>query len=209
MEAIKTISQDEQKSITINAIRRMKQFIEEEETKKKEAEAENKLYVPSEPPFFFVIRIRSANKASPDVVSALKNFRLHKINTATFVINNKSTVSVLKQVRSYVAYGTLSLETIRKLLYTRAFCRHNGERKNITPETLFAKFGGEINTVEEIVEALFLGRKNASQINKWLWPFRLSSPVQGYKGRKIKDFVEGGATGDHGRYLNDLIGKML
>ncbi|KAI5185418.1 large subunit ribosomal protein L7e [Nematocida homosporus] len=203
------VSPAEVKDITIRTIKQMKEYLAEEERKKEEATANNSIYVPAESPFFFAVRIRSANKASPDIISALKTLRLHRINTGTFVVNNKSSKSTLHLVRSYIAFGTLSLECIRNLLYTRGFCRHNGQRKNITSKTLMARFGGEINTVEEIVSALFLGRTNASAINKWLWPFHLNSPRKGFGGRKIKDFAEGGSTGDHGRYLTDLIQRML
>jgi len=209
MNAVQQLSPKEVENITVSCIKRMKKFLAEEERKTKEAEERNEIYVPGEAPFFFAIRIRSALRAPPKVIKDLKSLRLHRIHTGTFVVNNKSTKPMLHNVKSYIAYGTLSLQTIRRMLYERAFCKYNGERKNITPEVLFDRFGGEINTIEEIVEALFLGRTNASAINKWLWPFRLSSPRKGYGGRKIRDFVDGGSTGDHGKYLDELVSRML
>ncbi|KAI5189113.1 large subunit ribosomal protein L7e [Nematocida minor] len=201
---------DEIKNKTIASIRRMKDFVEAEARKQEEAEKNNSIYVPAEAPFLFVVRIRSANKCSPDVSTALDCLRLRNINTGTFVINNKSSKSLLQKVRAYVAFGNLSLETIRKLIYTRAFGKYNGKRVNITQELLEEKFGGSVETLEDIVEALFLGkRQDASAINKWLWPFRLSCPRKGFGGRKIKDFTEGGATGDRGRYLDELITRMI
>ncbi|KAI5191937.1 large subunit ribosomal protein L7e [Nematocida sp. AWRm77] len=209
MTGLQRLSDDQLKQITIEAIRRIKTHMAEEEQKKKDAEEKNEIYVPKEPAFFFAVRIRSHLRASPDVISALKCLRLHRVHSGTFVANNKSNRANLHKVKSYVAYGTLSIETIRKLLYTKGFCKYNGQRTNITPEVMFEKFGGEINTVEEIVEALFLGRANSSAINKWLWHFRLSCPVKGFGGRKIKDFADGGSSGDNGRYLDALVSRML
>lgn len=210
MNTVEQATTGEIEKKTIAAIRRMKDFVASEEEKKEAAEKANSIYVPAEAPFLFAIRIRSSNKASPDVVSALNTLRLRNTNTGAFVINNKSSKSLLQKVRAYVAFGTLSLETIRQLIYTRAFARYNGNRVNITQELLAEKFGGAVETVEDIVEALFLGkRQDASAINKWLWPFRLSCPRKGFGGRKIKDFTEGGATGDRGRYLDELIKRMI
>lgn len=209
MTALQRLPDEQLKQITTDTIKRIKRHLAEEERKKQEAEENNSIYVAGEAPFFFAVRIRTHLGAPPDVISALKYLRLHSINSGTFVVNNKATRTNLHKVKSYVAYGTLSVETIRTLLYTRAFCRYNGQRTNITPEVLFAKFGGEINTIEEIVEALFLGRSNGSAINKWLWHFRLSCPRKGFGGRKIKDFAEGGSAGDHGRYLDKLVARML
>ncbi|KAI5181660.1 large subunit ribosomal protein L7e [Nematocida sp. AWRm80] len=209
MEETQVLSKEQIKEITIGSIKRMKNIIKEEEEKKIEAEKNNQIYVPEETKVLFVVRIRSANKASPAIVRLLKNFRLHNINTGTFVINNYSTMQMLRKVRTYVAYGTLSLETMRELIYTRGFCKINGCRQNITQDTLYARFGGEIAAVEQIVEALFVGAPNAGEINKWLWPFRLSAPNGGFGGRKIRDFAEGGSTGDHGRYLENLVKRMM
>ncbi|EHY64429.1 large subunit ribosomal protein L7e [Nematocida ausubeli] len=210
MNQVHQLTTSEVESKTIASIRRMKDFIKEEAEKKEQAEKNNSIYVPAEVPFFFVVRIRSSNKASPDVMCALDTLRLRNVNTGTFVINNKSSKSLLQKVRAYVAYGTLSLETIRKLIYTRGFGRYNGSSVNITQELLFTKFGGAVETLEDIVEALYLGnRSDASAINKWLSPFKLSCPRKGFGGRKIKDFTEGGSTGDRGRYLDDLIKRMI
>ncbi|KAI5166446.1 large subunit ribosomal protein L7e [Nematocida sp. AWRm78] len=204
------LTTNEIESKTIATIRRMKAFLKEEEEKKEEAEKNNSIYVPAEAPFFFVVRIRSSNKAAPDVMCALDTLRLRNVNTGTFVINNKSSKSLLQKVRAYVTYGTLSLETIRKLIYTRGFGRYNGMPVNITPKVLAEQFGGAVETVEDIVEAIFMGnRSDASAINKWLRPFKLSCPRKGFGGRKIKGFTEGGATGDRGRYMDELIQRMI
>ncbi|KAH9386703.1 large subunit ribosomal protein L7e [Nematocida major] len=210
MNQVQKLTPSEVESKTISAIRRMKEHLKEEEQKHKEAEAANSIYVPAEAPFFFVVRIRSSNKASPGIMCALDCLRLRNVNTGTFVVNNKSTKSLLQKVRAYVAFGTLSLDTIRKLIYTRAFGKHDGNKVNITTELLAERFGGAVETLEDIVEALFLGkRQDASAINKWLMPFTLSCPRKGFGGRKIKDFTEGGSTGDRGAYLDELIRRMI
>lgn len=210
MNQVYQLTPSEIESKTVTTIRRMKEFLKAEEQRKEEAEKNNSIYVPSEPPFYFAVRIRSSNKAAPDVMSALDCLRLRNVNTGTFVINNNSSKSLLQKVRAYVAFGTLSLETIRELVYTRAFGKYDGKKVNITTELLAEKFGGAVETVEDIVEALFLGnRPDASAINKWLMPFTLSCPRKGFGGRKIKDFAEGGATGDRGKYLDELIRRMI
>lgn len=212
MEQVQTqsLSEEQIRRITVDTIKRMKEFIKEEQEKKEQAESNNSIYVPAEPPFYFAVRIRSSNRARPEIRKALSTLRLHtNINTGAFVINNSSSKTLLQQVRSYIAFGTLSLETIRELIYKRGLCRYKSQRKNITQEVLFDRFGGEISTVEEIVEALFLGKPNATEINKWLWPFKLNSPSKGFGGRKIRDFTDGGSTGDHGKYLDNLVRRMI
>lgn len=203
------LSEEEIRNITVNSIRRIKLHMAEEEEKAREAEKKNGIYVPAEAPMFFAIRIRCAYKAPPDVAKALKMLRLTRLNTGAFVVNNKSCKSLLHKVKSYITYGTLSLEAIRELLYKKGLCRHNGNKSNITQEILFERFGGEVRTIEEIVEAFYLGKKNASAINKFLWPFHMNSPKMGFGGRKIKDFAEGGSTGYRGKYMSELVTRMI
>ena len=53
------------------------------------------------------------------------------------------------------------------------------------------------------------GKKTkVAEIKKFLAPFKLSKPTNGY-GEKRKPLKRGGVYGDHGIAINDLLLKMI
>ena len=69
------------------------------------ARKNGEFYVPEEPKVAFVIRIRGIIGVSPKVRKILQLLRLRQINNGVFVRMNKATISMLRLVEPYVAYG--------------------------------------------------------------------------------------------------------
>lgn len=195
--------------ITREVIERMLRRRQDIDELRRRAEDQGNFYVPAELPVFIAVRIKGINKVSPAVKKTLELLRLNKVNTATFVKNNKSTKKMLSIVRGHVAYGYPSLELVRELLYKRGFCRVDGARVNLSQSALNFKFGGEITTVEEIVEIIYECAERFSEVNRFLWPFHLHSPTGGFAKKKILDVSEGGSSGNHDALISDLVMRMI
>jgi large subunit ribosomal protein L7e len=98
---------------------------------------------------------------------------------------------------------------VRELVYKRGLAKVNGQRMTLTNEAVEDHFKGEIRCTEELIYQIIKGTPNSTKATNFLWPFTLQPPRKGFGGRKIKDVVEGGATGNHGFKIGDLVKKMI
>jgi len=72
-------------------------------------------------------------------------------------------------------------------------------------EKNLGKFG--IVCTEDLIHELYTTGPHFKQANKFLWPFKLSSPRGGF--RKIRThFIEGGDAGNREDKINDLVQRM-
>merc|ERR1712024_69688 len=111
-------------------------------------------YVPSEPKFAFVIRIRGINQVAPKVKKVLQLFRLRQINNGVFIKLNQATINMLRICEPYITWGPVNLKSVRDLIYKRGFVKVDGKRTPITSndiiEERLGKFG--IICVEDLVQ---------------------------------------------------------
>ncbi|MCX8158557.1 MAG: 50S ribosomal protein L30 [Candidatus Diapherotrites archaeon] len=151
---------------------------------------------------FAVIRMRGEVKVAPDIKTTLSMLRLHKVNHAVLVSNNKATKGMLEKIKDYVTYGEIDDKVLAKLIIKRGRLPGN---KRITEEYLKSK---GINNIEELISALKGGKKIQDFGIKPV--FRLSPPSKGLRKKGIKrSFREGGNLGYCGQYINKLLLKMI
>jgi large subunit ribosomal protein L7e len=177
--------------------------------KKQELESKNLLFVPSEPEFLVVMKLRSSLRAPPKQRKILELLRLERINSLVFVKNNKSTRRMLQLAKDYVSFGFISYEMLRELIYKRATCRINNVVTKLSNETIDTAFGGEIRCIEEIVHHIYFGTDSFKHVNNFLCAIRLHAPIGGFKGRKSRGFAEGGYMGNHYDLIGETISKMI
>ncbi|KAM0676504.1 60S ribosomal protein L7 [Gurleya vavrai] len=192
---------------TIKHLTQYKQKQAEIDAKVKQAETENAFYVPSEPHFFCVVRIRGMNRVPPKERKTLDILRLRAPNSCILLKNNKGTRSMLQLVRNYVAFGYISLDLLRELVYKRGMHKDGEKVINITNEIIEDKFGS-LSCLEDLISCLWNDKK-FSEINRFFTPFRLSCPKGGFKGKKSKDFLDGGECGNQQFLLGNLIKRMI
>jgi len=169
----------------------------------------NTFFVEPEAKVVFVIRIRGINGVSPKVKKALQLLRLRQIHNGTFVKINGASLQILKLVEPYVTYGTPNLKSVRELIYKRGYGKINGQRiqlrQNVLIHDNLGRFG--IHCVEDIIHEIFTCGPHFKEVNRFLWAFKLASPVGGFVKKRIH-FVEGGDCGDREHYINRLIRRM-
>ncbi|KAJ3243020.1 60S ribosomal protein L7 [Chytriomyces hyalinus] len=177
---------------------------------KRAAKANNSFYVPAEAKLAFVVRIKGINKLAPKPRKILQLLRLTKINAGVFVKLNKATLQMLQWVSPYIAWGYPNLKTTRELIYKRAFAKVDKQRipihDNSVVETSLGKYG--VICIEDIIHEIFTVGPNFKQVNNFLWPFALSNPTGGFKGKKVRHFIEGGECGNREDKINELVQRM-
>merc|ERR1711863_156733 len=123
----------------VDIFKRAEKYVKEYTTKERDeirlardAKKEGNYYVPSEPKYAFVIRIRGVNQVAPKVKKALQLFRLRQINNGVLVKLNKATINMLRICEPHITWGTPSLKSVRELIYKRGFVKREGCRTAIT-----------------------------------------------------------------------------
>jgi len=204
------------KNIRVTAFKRAEKYAKEYRVAQKNdirmkriARNTGSFYLSPEPKLAFVIRIRGINGVSPKVRKILQLLRLRQIHNGVFVRLTNATMQMIRLVEPYIAYGYPSLKSVRNLIYKRGFVRVNGQRKPITDNMMIAnklKKQGVV-CVEDMIHEIYTVGPNFKKVNKFLWPFKLSSPRGGFldTGRQ---FTDSGDAGNHEKYINNLIHKM-
>jgi len=208
--------QQKQACVRSHAVRNAKGYLKE--YKQAEADLVNNrrtarrdgiFYVEPEAKVVFVIRIRGINGVSPKVRKALQLLRLRQIHNGTFVKVNGASRQILKLVEPYVTYGAPNLKTVRELIYKRGHAKVGRDRIALTDNSIIHDNLGRlgIHCMEDIIHEIYTCGSNFKKVNKFLWPFKLSSPLGGFVKKRIH-FAEGGDAGDREHYINKLVRKM-
>ena len=95
---------------------------------RRNAKANNEIYVPPEEKVVFVIRIRGIIGLSPKVKKILQLFRLRQLHNGVFVRLNGATIKMLRLIEPFIAYGFANLKSTRELIYKRGFGKVSAQR---------------------------------------------------------------------------------
>lgn len=188
----------------------LKEIKSEMSEEKKKLSNTSELYVPAEPNFFIAIQLKSQIRIAPRPKKTLSLLRLKQINNCVIVRNNQSIKNMLQNAKDYIAFGSISYELLRKLIYLRGYGKINGTKVKLTNENIEAAFNGKYKCIEELCEVIFHGKEDIKEVLKFLCPFKLSPPKNGFpNGHKKKDFIQGGSSNDHKELLGNLLEKMI
>jgi len=166
-------------------------------------------FVEPEAKVALVVRIRGINGVSPKVRKVLQLLRLRQLHNATFVKINKATSMMLQLVSPYITYGYPNLKTVRELVYKRGYGKVGGQRTALTDNKIIEQVLGkyDVLSVEDVIHQIVTLGPHFKEVNKFLWPFKLSSPKGGFLKKRVS-FVEGGDAGNREEHINELIRKM-
>jgi large subunit ribosomal protein L7e len=178
---------------------------------RRQAKADGQIYVPEENKVVFVMRVRGIIGLSPKVRKILQLLRLRQIHNGVFVRVNAATEKMLRLVEPFIAYGYPNLKSVRALVYKRGFGKVTGQRiplsSNEVVQAGLGKFG--IQCVEDVIHEIYTSGAHFKEVSNFLWPFKLQSPRGGFIGKKLNHFIEGGACGQQGEKINNLIKKVI
>lgn len=174
------------------------------------AEAEGTYFVPAEAKVALVIRLKGLVGIDPRSKKILRLFRLLQRNNATFVKLNKATITMLKKVEPYVAYGYPSPKLVRELIYKRGCGSLNGQRLPLTTNEIVRLGLGHlgIESVEDLAHEIYTCGPNFTAANRFLWTFKLSTPKGGFK-QVTRHYNEGGDAGNRENLIDALVERMI
>ena len=135
-----------------------------------------------------IIRIRGSVKTRGEVEETLFRIRLRRKYACVVLQDSKNLNGILKHVRDYVAYGTISETILEKLIAQRG--QAIDKTKKIEPK--------------KVAEGFNKGKRWESMNVKPF--FRLHPPR---KGIKSKLHYPQGALGNHGTEIIKLLDRML
>eukprot|EP01041_Mallomonas_annulata_P010312 gene10312-21515_t len=178
---------------------------------RRQAKANNQIFIAPEAKLVFVIRVRGIIGVSPKVKKILQLFRLRQLHNGVFIRVNAATTKMLRLVEPFVAYGYPNLKSIRELIYKRGHGKASGHRVPLTSNTIIQSVltGTGVECVEDVIHEIFTVGDNFKVVSNFLWPFKLASPKGGFIGKKLNHFIEGGSCGFQGTNINALIKKMI
>ena len=158
------------------------------------------------PKLYFAIRIRGAPGMSKKNEDTLKMLRMHKVNHGVLIWGSKSQLGMLLKVNSYISFGEIDKKTLIRLLRVRGKVEGN---KPLSDEYL--KKYTDHKTIKELADNLLEGKANyhSNSLYKIKPVFRLHPPKGGHLGSIKKHFNEGGTLGYVGKYINQIIHKMM
>lgn len=177
---------------------------------KRAAKKSGDFYVPAQPKLAFVIRIKGINKIPPKPRKIMQLLRLLQINNGVFVKLTKATSQMLTLIEPYVTYGEPNLKSVRELVYKRGYGKVNGQRIPLTDNAIIEEHLGKygIISIEDLVAEIYKVGPSFKQASNFLFPFKLSNPLGGFRQRKFKHFIEGGEAGQRDDFINAMIRKM-
>ncbi len=151
-----------------------------------------------------IIRIRGTVNVRKEIQDTLYLLRLRKKHTCVVLHPNNSLKGMIEKVKDFITWGEIDKETFRELLLKRGKLVGNIP---FTEEYLKKKTG---MSLDEFIEKFFEGKISLKDIPGFKPFFRLNSPRRGFeRGGIKKPFHLGGALGYRGKYINDLIKRML
>ena len=177
---------------------------------RRQAKAEDRIFVEAENKLFLVIRIKGLRKIPPKEKKILRLFRLRQLHTAVLIRNNKATLHMLRRIEPYVTYGVASRSVLKSLVYKRGFLKINGQRIPLSSNQLVSKNLGKygVDCMEDLLHELYNVGENFKKVNNAMWPFKLNSPKGGFK-KKRQPYLNGGAAGPRENEINKLVKRML
>merc|ERR1712051_1024496 len=201
----------------VEIFKRAEKYVKEYTTKERDeirlardAKKEGNYYVPSEPKFAFVIRIRGINQVAPKVKKVLQLFRLRQINNGVFIKLNQATINMLRICEPYITWGTPNIKSIKEMIYKRGFIKVDGKRTPITSNALVEETLGRhgIICVEDMIHEIATVGPNFKYVAKWWGPGKVNTPTGGWR-KQTNHFVEGGDFGCREDKINALLRKMV
>lgn len=165
--------------------------------------------IPKEPKLLFVVRIKTDAKLVPRARKILQAMRILDVNSGVFVRLTEGTAELLRIIEPFVAFGYPNLNSVRTLIYKRAYIRgEDGARVALTDNTLIEDALGDFGIIcmEDLIHEIYALGPNFKKAANFLYPFQLSSPTGGWGIRaKFKKFIEGEGLGERANDINAII----
>ncbi|MFA5049702.1 MAG: uL30 family ribosomal protein [Candidatus Micrarchaeia archaeon] len=139
-----------------------------------------------------IVRIRGIRNLKPKIKKTFELLMLAKPNQCVIMKNDPKVMGMINVIQSYVAYGEVSEDLIKKLILKR------GEKGGKRAKEIYSQ-----TEAEKIAKAIYSGEP----VKKYIDPvFRLHPPRKGYKNiKKAYPFGDLGKRAD----IEMLVKRMM
>jgi|Transcript_5652 large subunit ribosomal protein L7e len=215
-DAAKATAQKAKRGIRKEQFKRAEKYIKEyrdvqrnQTRMKRQAKNAGNFYVPPEAKVLLVVRVRGIMRMDPKTRSIMRLLRLRQLHNAVFLKVNHATMTMLRCVEPYVTYGEPTLKTVSDLIYKRGHGKVNKQRIALSNNNIIANALGAKNIIciEDLIHEIYTCGPAFKEANNFLWPFKLSNPLGGWKDIATH-FAEGGDAGNREEYINKLVQSM-
>lgn len=141
---------------------------------------------------YAVIRIRGTVNVTPKIKKGLVMMNLRRANNLSLWKEDANSLGMINKVKDYVAFGKINDETLKELIAKKA-----------KPSVLMEKVDAK-KAFEEIKKGKSLKEAGIRNV------FTMAPPHGGFERKGIKvPFKLGGALGNRGEEINELIKRMI
>ncbi len=148
------------------------------------------------------IRVRGTVRVRGDIADTMGMLRLNRPNHCVVLPPHETYMGMLRKAKDYITWGEVDGEVLAQLLAAR------GRRVGGKPLTeAHAKTLG-YDSIASLADAVLQGKADLQRLDDLKPVFRLHPPRKGYEGVK-RSFREGGALGDRGQAINELLLRMM
>ncbi|KNA22570.1 hypothetical protein SOVF_032440 [Spinacia oleracea] len=157
----------------------------------------------------FVMRIQGNKPVHPQIQKIFKSFGLKRIYSGVFLKATEGTLAMLEKVEPYVTYGYPNLKNVKDLIYKKGLAKLDKDKVPLTDNNVIEQALGKhgILCLEDMVHEIFSVGRHFKEVTRFLWPFFLAKPKDGFHGKK-NPFKNGGDSGNREEHINELIALM-
>ena len=150
-----------------------------------------------------VIRLKGSVDLNGKKKDTLSLLRLSRPYYCTLVDNDPQKLGMLQKLKEMVTWGQIEPDVLEELLLERGELEGG---KEVTDEVVDEKT--PYSSVAEFAEAICEGEAELDALDGLKKVFRLHPSKKGFKSMR-RSFSHGGAVGDRGDKINDLIDLMM
>lgn len=152
-----------------------------------------------------IVRIRGRVHVRSGIEDTLKLLNLNKVNHCVLVGNSAQYMGMIKKVKDYVTWGEANIKVVEVLIKERG--RIGG---NLPLTDDYLKKHSKYEKIKSFVDDYIQFKAELKDVTGMKPVFRLKPPTKGHeRGGIKKHYSVGGALGNRGEKINDLIERML
>lgn len=150
-----------------------------------------------------VIRLRGVHNINPHTKDTLRYLRLNRVNHCVVLPDNETTKGMLQRAKDYVTWGPVDAVTLAEAIRAR------GQLEGHDPITDdYVKANSDFGSIDAFAQAIVEGQAQFKDLQGVKPLLRLHPARRGLEGIK-RSVQNGGALGNRGEGINDLLRRMI
>lgn len=150
-----------------------------------------------------IVRVSGSPDLRDDVKDTMRILNLTRPNHCVIRKEDSSLRGMLEKSKEALTWGPIEGDVLKELLENRGEFEGG---KSVTDEEVDSRT--PYGSVEKLTDAVYEGEYDLRDVEGLKKVFRLSPPSKGYNPTR-RSYLHGGAVGDRGEDINDLLLRMI